>query len=232
MIAYVRDTGKFTGANVDNASGSFAALPAIGSFVVVGSSVYAGSIDNNATTASDNQSHTYAKDVESLHAGASAGAAIHTTRVTASSGTFTVTIDTATNTGNYIVGVGAEFRGIKVTTPKDQSTSNSSTVTVTSGNTGTTGSIAQAYELVIAVTNVNANDVNLNITTPASSGYTSLAVQQDSQAIIGAEISYKIVAAVGTQTASWTFDTATYNAVICTYKADLGCSLASSGVGR
>lgn len=125
---------------------------------------------------------------------------------------------TCAGTGNYFTGCLSEW-AITGTGNLDVHTNNGA-ITGTSGNTGTTGTTTQASELVIAVINCdNATSTVTALSTPASSGYTSLASEPTDSTHAAAEHSYKTLAATGTQTASWTWTAlAAYNAAIATFK--------------
>lgn len=106
---------------------------------------------------------------------------------------------------------------------------NNGATTGTSGNTGTTGTTAQTDELVIAVISADNGNNTTNLSTPASSGYTSLAAQTDDAADDPAEMSYKTLSATGTQIASWTWtNSSAYSAAIATFKISGGGAVAAS----
>lgn len=113
-------------------------------------------------------------------------------------------------------------------TAVDVTTSNSGTSGVTSGNTGTTGSTAQANEVVLVglVTNTSGAGLsNSAFSDPASSGFTSLFVEQNTTAHVGSQHSYKEVSATGAQTGSWTWSSGaqtSWMAVIATFKLAAG----------
>lgn len=115
----------------------------------------------------------------------------------------------------------SEWSGYATSSSIDKTASNSAT-TGTSGNTGTTAATTVANELVIAVLaegGLNSSGAN-GITTPASSGYTSLYTTQNGNQRTPTQVSYKEVTGTGTQTASWTWTSPSeYQAVIATFKA-------------
>lgn len=115
-------------------------------------------------------------------------------------------------------------------TAVDVTTSNSGTSGVTSGDTGTTGATAQANEAVLVglVTNTSGAGLsNSAFSDPASSGFTSLFVEQNTTAHVGSQHSYKEVSATGAQTGSWTWSSGaqtSWMAVIATFKLTGGGS--------
>lgn len=137
------------------------------------------------------------------------GAASNTATVTSSSGAS----DTYFN-GNLL-----EFSGTLSAAALDV-TANSPHGAAGTTCTPTTGSTAQADELVVACISVSSSTANVNVNDPPS-GYTSIGVNQDSNATIGYQASYKIVSAIAAQSATWTFNATTVGdvGVIATYKA-------------
>lgn len=137
----------------------------------------------------------------------------------------TATTETASSTpasGSYAAGILAEFSGIDPT-PLDVHTNNNGTAS-TSGNTGTTGTTAVADSLVIAVGHAeDAVGNTSNFSSPASSGYTSLATTSNNAVHIAWDGSYKILVATGTQSGAWTWTTSSaYNNAIAVFKGTGG----------
>ena len=196
---------------------SFATLPAVNNYVFVLSSRYAGGGTGTGNiTFSDNQSNTW--DFVTDRGNTSNYESIGYAKVTTSSGTFTITLSMAGSTsGNYYCSDAIEWSNVTAATPVYDVT----LTAVGSGmsqNTGTTATTTQANDLVLAVLSGDGGNP-MNISTPASAGYTSLAVQQNASAHIGFEASYKTVAATGTQSAAWTTTvTSTWSVGIGTFK--------------
>jgi hypothetical protein len=90
----------------------------------------------------------------------------------------------------------------------------------TSGNTGTTGTTAQASELAIVVIDPENGANTSSLSTPPSSGYTSLAYSADDNTHNACSHGYKILAATGTQVGSWTWSNSSgWCAAIATFKS-------------
>ncbi len=224
-IAYVRDTGKVTsdggGAGTATINMSFASLPTVGNhvFALLG---WWGS-PSTSVTFSDNQSNTWANDAQMTTPDEGQGTgAIGSAKVATSSGTFTIT--GTGGSGSYWKGIGVEFSGVKSAGHKDQS----GTATTEDGQTSITvtasGANTQADALVLAVMGSGGNGSNMNIGHPPS-GYTGLAVEQDSVTVCAFEACYKIVSASETSACTWTHDfTATEGcgAALVTYKPEAG----------
>jgi hypothetical protein len=122
----------------------------------------------------------------------------------------------------------AEFSGVDTTAPFDVSASSTTGASnVTSANSGTTASTAIADELVVSgITCINFGGA-ISISNPATTGYSSLDIQDPySPGFLTTQSSYKIVAATGTQVASWSWSGArAADAAIATFK------LAATGQG-
>lgn len=148
------------------------------------------------------------------------------------SGTHVVTFtDTTGIYGTFTV---AEFSNI-TSLDKTTSNGNSSAASSTGGNTGTTVATTVSTELIVAALAVECGvgKTNAGISTPATSGYTSLAVQQNTGTNTGGEQSYKEVSSTGTQTASWTWTADTsmhaWQGVIATYVESSGVTKSLTG---
>ena len=115
-------------------------------------------------------------------------------------GNTTVTLDYGT--GFYITGEFAEFSGVVVVSPLDQQTSGSSAWS-NSPATGTTGTLAQTDELVLAVVGGQASNANEGFDVPATTGYTNLYVEQDGSLHESGSGDYKFVAATTGVSAAW-----------------------------
>lgn len=93
-------------------------------------------------------------------------------------------------------------------TPLDQNAGpgTSQGASTTTASTPTTGTLAQAAETVIVAISIGASTglANAGISNPPS-GYTSLAVAQDTATGVGAQISYKDAPSTAGQNATWTY---------------------------
>jgi len=121
--------------------------------------------------------------------------------VNAASGTHTLTFEANTSNNKTL----SEFSGMATASVLDVSTSSKTDNSdITSQVTGTTGTTAQADELIIIglalATTVGSSDVTF--TNPVS-GFTSLNVVPNDLTDIGTFHAYKIVAATGTQAATF-----------------------------
>lgn len=97
---------------------------------------------------------------------------------------------------------------------------NTNTATGVTTNTVTTAATTWATEIVVAVNAVDfvLGNANIGMTDPPT-GYTSLAVGQDTNTYAGFEMAYKIISSTGTQSASWTWATSgEAAAAIATFK--------------
>lgn len=142
----------------------------------------------------------------------------------ATGGATTVTVDYGT--GFYIRSTISEFSGITTTSPLDVQTSNSGTSSTPSS--GTTGTTAQADELVLITLAVDTGPIVGGLGIDAASGYTNMDVWQQDTAdtfdYAGTSHDYKIVAATGTQSGSWGTLVGSYawRGKIATFKAAAG----------
>src|SRR3990167_9763906 len=163
-IAYVRDSGVQTGASVATDAVNIT-LPTVGNHLIVTSSNNTGGTNHVITSVTNNKSHTYGKNKEATNAETDgSGAAIFSTKVTTSSGTFTITIDPAATT--WIAWLVTEYSGLHATTHLDRTRSLTSTSATTDASVGTanmSGTNTVDDELVIAVASVHANDTTMNL---------------------------------------------------------------------
>lgn len=222
--AYVRDTGKVSGAGVSSIGLSFGTAPAVNNHVVAGCSAW-NDPQITSITWSDNKSNSWAQNVSRLDppAGTSGAiASIGSAKVATSGGTFTVTVAPNLGSGNYIEAVAAEYSGLDTTTHLDKTGNNQWTAGTSVATVTASAANSQADALVFAVLLLDAGDSNLNITTPTT-GYSSLATQQDSNTTIGFNASYKVVSSnAAADSAAWNHDLSRGAAVIATYKAASG----------
>lgn len=210
----VRDTGKQTGSSVGTDSASFAALPAVGNHVIIGTAIWQ-SADPAMIDCSDNQSNTYTEDIELEMASRDVGASIYSTKVATSSGTFTVTINPSG--AAWVEWIAFEVSGLDATTHLDKTGTNNSAT----GSANVTASAANSTSsgIAIAVAAVNAADTNIAINGTPPTGYTILAFNNNADSTVGYALAYKIYSSSETSSASFTHDAPTgWVAVIATYK--------------
>ena len=137
------------------------------------------------------------------------GAAIYFVPNIGTPGTYTFTVNPYNHAGQlYAEATLVEWPGL-TTTPLDKTSSASVTTDAGTGNTGTTSTLTQSNELVVAAMTMlcSAGTTTANISSPATTGYTSLAVNQDTQNFIGVQHSYKEAGSSSGQIATWTWDT-------------------------
>jgi len=205
---------------------SFSTAPVVNNYVFVVLSAYAGTINQGTSTVTDNKSNTYTRAIQ-VQASANAYTAIHSAKAATSGGTFTITISVVSGTGNYFCSAAMEWDGITSAT-LDQTSSNTGTG-VLAGDSGTTAATTTASELVVASIYPLVSSAAIGISSPATTGYTALGVQQDNSAHAGWQGSYKTVSATGTQIANWTWTAANGNfgGVIATYALNTGGPVAA-----
>lgn len=176
--------------------------------------------DTGAPTWTDSKGNTTAVDITWVEgANTRARATAGSVRLTSAGSSHSWTINFPS--GTYCEGNVSEFSGI-ASSPLDQTAhsewGSGGSFTDTS-TTPTTGTTAQADEVVIACVDVNNNVANASITDPPT-GYTSIGVNQASSTTIGYEGAYKIVSATGSQSATWNFaQPGSGAAVLATYRA-------------
>lgn len=232
-INFIRSWGKeqMDGGESDTDSQTGSLIPAVGNHLFVLSSYY-DSNDNLAGVASvtDNQGggNVYAKNIElaaQSAEGFNACASIHSAKVVASSGTFTVTLAThaGNDPGDYMTWGILEFSGVHPVTHLDKTGSNTGATTASDANVTATAANFGADRLVIAVCTVAASDATQGLTDP--SGYTQAYIENDNSAHQAGWGGYKIVSAVETSSATWTQDNVaggTWTAALATYIPALG----------
>jgi hypothetical protein len=223
-LAYVRDSGKKQGVNVNTHAGSFGTLPAAGNMIVVLVSGWHNGSTFNVTAVTDNQGNTYTRVVDSTNVGGCKAEIWHCPSIGSPSGTFTITIDPADASANYLEWVAVEVSGQAIS-PADRNAENTGTE-ATTATSGTTAALSQADEIVFALASLSSSDTTLNIGTPA--GYTEISEQENSQATIGHHAAYKIVASTAAVSAEWTYDqveeSIDWGAVIATFRAATGAA--------
>lgn len=217
-IAFVQKTAKFS-----SASGSSVAAAALtvtaGNMLVVTVTTWNNSGSHTVTVA-DDKGNTWnsAVSVEDSSGTGDASKATIYYAMNCAAGSTTVTVSSSLGSTAFEGNV-SEFSGLLTASALDV-TANSPHNSGGTSCTPTTGTTAQADELVVGVMAVNSADTTCNISDPPS-GYTSIGVNQDSNATIGHEGCYKIVSATGTQSATWSFDATTGGdvGVLATFKA-------------
>lgn len=138
----------------------------------------------------------------------------------ATSGTFTITVTWTGGTNVYGSIRALDVSGLDTINIDDQSSATTLS-TATTSHTETIGSQnSNANDLVVAAISPDTGVSSSAITDPAATGYSSIMVQQDSSTYTGGEASYKIVSALETSSASWTYaSAAAYASVVATFKA-------------
>lgn len=218
-ISIVQNSGQQTASNITVATYSFPVQPTVGNHIIIVLTGWRG--PGGVSGVSDNQSgNSYNIDKQQIggNSGTRVTAVVSSGKITASSGTFTVSVTfVATNT--YAQWAVLEVSGLNTTTWLDQTGANTSAATSTSLTVTASGANTQANDLVVAAF---AGDSTNGISNPPS-GYTSLYVDQDA-VVTGAEGAYKIVSGVETSASTWTFNASGFGTagVLATYKAAAG----------
>jgi len=197
---------EFTGSNVASSTALLNGVAA-GNFLALGyGALYDTGNGNVAST--DDKNGTYEVTVAPTTQAGGGGdnnAFLHY-KENVLAGNTTATIDTGTG-NQFIAGAFAEFSGIALTGSLDRQTSESVANGVdATPATGTTADTTQADEIAIAVCCVLDTvgfDASLGIDTPATVGYSNIGVEQDSSTFQGYAMDYKILAAIGGQSAAW-----------------------------
>lgn len=207
MTAVVRST------NLDNQAPSltrtltFSSLPTSGNCVAVFIGEDSASGASSVASVTDNQGNTYTARAQAGNA-SNANAQIWTCDVIgAPSGTFIVTV--TLNTNSFGSAIASEISGLTATIQDHTGTNNGASGSRSTFSVTASGANTNAICIVLACIYWNASSANVGLSTPASSGYTSLAVQQDGNTYGGFEASYKVVSATETSSATWTFNSAT-----------------------
>ncbi len=227
--AVVQCTAKQSANNVTTANASFSSTPAVNNiiFVVVGAYVNSGS--GGVASIADNQSNSYAVDIQKI-AMTGQSANIGSAKAATSSGTFTVTV-TMNSTASVLDWAICEVSGLATASWKDQTGSAEAVFTDPVVVTAS-GANSQNSEIVFAV----AAPTSGTISGTPSSGYTDIYTDNAST---GSRASYKIINGAETSSASFPYAAAIVaEAVISTNKAaggggaTLKGSLMLLGVGQ
>jgi len=219
--------GLITSVGTISFSFSFTTLPTVGNHIIA----FASSWANVASTTefSDNQGNTYVTDKKQNGTTGAQAAAIGSAKVNTSAGTFTMTFASGSGAKYWKVSA-VEFSGLAAASHFDQSGGTSVGTSQTSLTATAGGANSQANMLVIGCMAISSNDSAANISNPPS-GYTALYVEQNANAVVGHQSSYKIVSAGETSAVTWTFDSTTGEGAagaIATYKdATAGGSVGS-----
>lgn len=214
MATRVQSTGKIRVSNGPSVSGSFASLPAVGSLVLVGVQGYLSYWQAGDVT--DNQGNTYTVAV--AKALSSAHCAIFYTVVTASAGTFTITIDPA-NTGNtWIVGSAVEYSGTWNSATCLDVAQTSSSGSGTSLTTGTTLQTSRANELVAAICGITINQVSITVES-VSPAWTEEHEELSWTNYVPGEFNTRLISVRVAQSCSWTDTVSTpWSGAIATFR--------------
>lgn len=219
-IGFTQKTAKFTASSANSVT-SAAISTAVGAKVIVTCAAFHNGSTYTLSVSDSKGGNTWVNDVSIRDIQTNSGLVIiaSTTLVNAGAGhTFTVTCSVA-DAGAFFEGNASEFSQVGAL---DQIVQSVIAVAATT-STKTTPSTTQADELVIAALQLDSSDATCNITDPPA-GYNSIGVNQDGSATIGYEAAYAIVSSIGTQSATWNFDSATAggSAGIATYKGLAG----------
>lgn len=219
--AVVRDAGLKTASGFgDTTTGSFSVLPAVGNHVIAGIAMWEGA-GVGFGTVTDNQSNTWSSSPgDRQQIGSGWGQAnIFSCKVTTSSGTFTITVNPSNASNNFAAWTAIEVSGLDATTHLDRTGAG----TNTTGDALATASAVNTTNdgIAVAVAAVNNADTDINIDDTPPSGYTNVQFYNDSSAIVGFSMVYKIYSASETSSAQFTHDNTSqtgWAAVIATYK--------------
>jgi hypothetical protein len=201
---------------------SFSALPTGGNAVLVPiCGRHTPSTAFQVGSVTDNQGNTYSLIASSLTGNVSTGLVrvllYGNTNIGNPSGTYTITVAPQASSNNFYVFGGLEYSDVQDSGALDVTATNG-TVSPTDATVGPSSATAQADELVIAATALQADaDSNVGLSAP-STGYTQRYAEQDAASIVGCEVADKIVAATGTQSATWSHDAADTASLIATFR--------------
>jgi len=203
---------------------TFSMSVTVGNLVTIPASVFAEIGGDNIGNFADNKGNSYTQWEFNNSASGFPVLSVGYSMPTTGGTSFTVTVSVASGTQNYFIVDAVEWSGIQAS-PLDKTAVNDNiNGSDTSFNTGTTATTATANELVIAGVWLGTGNASSGLTSPASSGYQSLFVNQDGAArCCASEFSYKIISATGTQTASWMSSVAGgWGAIIITFNGTAG----------
>lgn len=109
--------------------------------------------------------------------------------------------------GSYAAANIVEFSGTK-TSSSLESTNTNSGAGVTSGSTNSASNITANALVLASICLSNDSGSTSSLSSPASVGYTNIDVEPSDSTHTAYEFSYKIISAVGAQSASWSWTTA------------------------
>lgn len=201
MATVIQDSGKQTTGPFATTTLSFATLPVVGRHVAVLISNYDG-VGNGIAAVTDNQGNTYTKQAEATD-GATCCASLWTCEVVTSSGTFTVTLDPVTSSGNFASWVLVEISGLNLSPVLDKTGTNNSTTGDANATCSAANDAASGIALGVAAVNNAVNDINISDTPPT--GSTQIAFEENANIAIGMSSVYKAVTG-GTTSFAWTHD--------------------------
>ncbi len=223
------DVGPGTGLTL-----TFTSLPLAGSAIVITLSVGGGIGGSTVSSVTDNQGsgvNTYTSRVFGSDVSASNAFIIACDAIAAPSGTFSITLAFSSN---LFASANALEWTQPLSSPLDKTGNIASTASgQTSATVTASAANANPADLVVAVlANNGTNNTNAGITDPATTGYTTIGVQQNVDAFIGYEAAYKVLAATETSSASWSWTGGASNstaAAIATFKGTVsGAALAGT----
>jgi len=171
----------------------------------------------NLTAVTDSKGNTYTRDKVVGAAGVPNCAIYSCDQITNAGASHTVTVTQSAIAGKCIGAFLVSGSSAAPSFDKDANASSASSPMVT----GTTATLSQADELVIAVGSIA--DTGSNGTLTETGGYTLVGENENVLDLIGS-IVYKIVTATTAVSCSWTWSAGMSDsrACIATYKADLG----------
>lgn len=194
-IAFVQSVG-FQGDGVNSVTATLNGVAA-GNFLSIQASAYLSGPGPSNIAPTDDKGNTWNTTTAPTINVEAAAHIFYAMNVAA--GNTVATIDYGT--GFYVTGEFSEFSGLQTTGALDQQTQASGSTTTPA--TGSTGTLSQADELVLAVMSCNGGTTNDGIDVPAATGYTNVFVEQDSANHIAGAGDYKIVNSTATQSAAW-----------------------------
>lgn len=185
---------------------SFGSPVTPGNTVIVELSIY--NSTDSTLAVSDNQGNgAYSALTTATASNDQARAAQFYKENVAASGTFTITINPALGSGNYIVASALEVSGLETSSVLRDSGNNQAANTATDASVATAGSAAVAGDFVVANVLVAIDSSsNVNLGAAATTGYTNIGVFQNYTSINSFSGDYKVAGAGGSQTANWSHD--------------------------
>jgi len=159
--------------------------------------------DGSVSSITDNQSNTFTAAGSKVNVDVSCYIYYCPDIGAAPTGTYTVTVNISA-AGFH---AGSAF-GVWVSNPGtgtilDKQGSGSGTAT--SATVTCSGANVQAAEIVIAVLCADNSPAPAGISDPATTGFSSMGVEQDASTFVGGEASFKVLAATETSSAHWTW---------------------------